>query len=776
MSRVPPKVLVGAGLFALAAFILRDVLFFGQAFFERDLAWLYFPQVEALVRAMAEGALPLRDPTIGFGQPLLGSPDTQILYPLGWLHLIFLPDQAFSLMVLAHFLIGATGAAALAWWMSRSFQTAFIAGAFWMASGPFLSALNLWHHFAGTAWMPWVLVAFERLIESPSPRRMLGLGGLFGLQILAGSADLCAMTALLASLRLLCEGRDLPTRLKTRLGASGVAAVIALAIGAGVWLPALDVVGHASRGALSREFRTDWSVHPVVAAEIVVPIQIGAMPLSPEETRRLTDSRAPLLKSLFLGVLVLPLMVAGLLNGGVAGKYRTFLAIGLALALLGALGRYTPAYDLMVAILPPLSLFRYPVKVALPLSLLGCVLASLGVRALDQRRDRLVVGGVSALLALVHIVLFGNASAVFSPLLDPQAPGASALAMANTAVGLFWAALLLAFFALAAFRGRSSAIRAAAGAGLLLTLFINREINFTIPREVMRFRPDHARLFKDPEPSRLYTFPYLYYPDRLPEVLSPRTPLPPEVFILLIRSALMAPIGGLWNIEYAWDYDQKALLDQTLAQLTSFVNRPEQPIGAVVRLLQVAGVTRVADFDGSRWQGLANEATISLPGPRPLQVFRVPDPLPRAYAVSGARRLSLEQSQVVLLDPRFDPRAEVAVTEGSEAPISPSFAATVKIAARRSDRIAIDATLSEPGRVVLLEGFLPGWQATVDGAPVAVRRANAVFVAAEVPAGPHRVVFTYRPFRAVLGMGLTALSVLGWLVALVHLRSRPSPG
>lgn len=42
-------------------------------------------------------------------------------------------------MVLAHFLIGASGAAALAFLISRSWGSAFFAGALWIVSGPFLS-------------------------------------------------------------------------------------------------------------------------------------------------------------------------------------------------------------------------------------------------------------------------------------------------------------------------------------------------------------------------------------------------------------------------------------------------------------------------------------------------------------------------------------------------------------------------------------------------------------------------------------------------------------
>jgi hypothetical protein len=154
-----------------------------------------------------------------------------------------------------------------------------------------------------------------------------------------------------------------------------------------------------------------------------------------------------------------------------------------------------------------------------------------------------------------------------------------------------------------------------------------------------------------------------------------------------------------------------------------------------------------------------------------LYVYRVSGALPRAYAVSGVRVLNLLESQSAILDPRFDPHSEVALTEGAPAPVSPGFTSTVTIAERRSDRVSLDVTLSEKGQVVLVEGFLPGWQATVDGAPVPLRRANALFLAAEAPAGRHRVVFTYRPFSALLGIGLTVLTAAGLMLALARPRS-----
>ncbi len=724
------------------------------------------------MRAVGEGALPLRDSTIGFGQPLLGSPDTQILYPPGWLHLIMLPDRAYTLLVLIHFLIGGLGAAALCRRMSGSYRSGFFAGAFWVVSGPFQSALNLWHHFSSAAWMPWVLLAFDRLLEKPDLRRMLVTGAVFGLQILAGSADLCVMTMLLALVRLLCEGRslrvDLPRRGLVIIGAIG----ISVSLGAGVWMPALEVVRTSGRSALSREARTEWSVHPLVAVEMALPIQAGALPMSRESAKRLTDGRPPLLKSLFLGSLMVPLLASGLLNAAVSIKHRLFLAIGGGLAVAVALGRFTPVYDVLVTLLPPLTLFRYPVKLMLLVSLAASLLAGFGVRALSSVPERWIVRGLCAVMFVVALWIRSDASRWLAPYLDPSDPSSAAAASAKVASALLWSALSLLALGLSTLSVRRAMSVPAAAVGLLVTLFVNRETNFTIPSEIMRFRPEHVTKLQDREASRLYAFPYLLYPERLPEVLAPRSPIPPETFILLIRSAVMVPIGGVWKLEYAWDYDQKGLLDASLAGLTQYINGPQRP-PAFLRMLQAANVGRVVDFHPLDIAGLTLEHIIPIVGPRPLHVYRVSGALPRAYAVSGARLATPAEAQAALLDPRFDPRVEVAVDSGTPSAVSPSFTSEIRIAERRPDRIVVEAVLSEPGHVVLLEGFLPGWHATVSGLPVPVKRANALFVAAAAPAGRHQVVFTYRPWSALAGIAITAFSALALLAALAYLRSRP---
>ncbi|HXO99045.1 MAG TPA: hypothetical protein VN813_01020, partial [Luteibacter sp.] len=43
----------------------------------------------------------------------------------------------------------------------------------------------------------------------------------------------------------------------------------------------------------------------------------------------------------------------------------------------------------------------------------------------------------------------------------------------------------------------------------------------------------------------------------------------------------------------------------------------------------------------------------------------------------------------------------------------------------------------------------PGWVADIDGAPIPIHRANGMFRAVCVPAGDHRLSFTFDPWALV---------------------------
>jgi uncharacterized membrane protein YfhO len=76
------------------------------------------------------------------------------------------------------------------------------------------------------------------------------------------------------------------------------------------------------------------------------------------------------------------------------------------------------------------------------------------------------------------------------------------------------------------------------------------------------------------------------------------------------------------------------------------------------------------------------------------------------------------------------------------------------------------------GFLVLADQWFPGWQATVDGTPVEIARANYVFRAVEVPAGDSRVEFRYRPRSVMVGALVSAVTLLGVVAGLFASRRR----
>ena len=89
---------------------------------------------------------------------------------------------------------------------------------------------------------------------------------------------------------------------------------------------------------------------------------------------------------------------------------------------------------------------------------------------------------------------------------------------------------------------------------------------------------------------------------------------------------------------------------------------------------------------------------------------------------------------------------------------------TVSLETERPQPEHLIVRLESPTSRILVfsETFIPGWEATLDGEPIEIWRANAYYQAVWVPAGAHEIVFRYQPvaFRLGLAIALIALPVL----------------
>jgi len=83
----------------------------------------------------------------------------------------------------------------------------------------------------------------------------------------------------------------------------------------------------------------------------------------------------------------------------------------------------------------------------------------------------------------------------------------------------------------------------------------------------------------------------------------------------------------------------------------------------------------------------------------------------------------------------------------------------VEIAHRDPNSVTLRAELARPAYIVLLERYDPNWQATLDGRPVPVLRANQIFRAVYAGAGLHEVRFDYRQRGLRLGVIISLLTL-----------------
>ena len=136
------------------------------------------------------------------------------------------------------------------------------------------------------------------------------------------------------------------------------------------------------------------------------------------------------------------------------------------------------------------------------------------------------------------------------------------------------------------------------------------------------------------------------------------------------------------------------------------------------------------------------------------------------HAEDGAAR------EAVLARP-FNPARTVVLDRDLERPLAgpePPRDQKVSFVEYSPQRLEMQVELTDDAILVLSETYHPGWQATLDGAPVPVYRANLAFRAVEVPAGEHRLVMSFQPqsFHAGMALSLVSLVVtaglIGWSV------------
>ena len=390
LSRQRSYLVAWGGMALFVALLLWRILLTNQILVGLDLFTYFYPYRAYVAQALRAGRLPLWNPYLFCGAPLLANPQSAVLYPLHWPLIWLDPPRMISWSMALHLWLA--GASAYAYGR-RSLQLspfaacggalALIGSGFLGAQAEQINQLNV------TAWLPLAMLLLDeaaRRGRKRARRATILLGLTIALQFLAGHTQAFYISMVGLGLKAAWPGLEwVVKRVRTRQTSSlrlpirslliyGLAVLLGLSLAGAQLLPTLELSRLSVReGGLPYREAVSFSLKPQLLLVTLLPT-FGEENLSGEHIA-------------YLGILTLGLALVGLMSGS-SNRSWSFLVcltfVGLALAL----GGYNPFYFALYKMLPGIALFRAPGRWLALYTFGGAMLAGIGLHQLGQGEDR----------------------------------------------------------------------------------------------------------------------------------------------------------------------------------------------------------------------------------------------------------------------------------------------------------------------------------------------------------------------------------------------------
>lgn len=746
----------------LLAVFFAPALFTSLQFVYRDNGRMHAPMKRWIAEELRHGRLPQWNPYSGLGTPVLGNGIDAVLHPFNLL-LVALPEGVgFKAWVLLSLALAAAGGYVWARTLTCSPRSAAVAALAFGLSGPLVSSSDNVTYLTTYAALPWLFAAVHAFVARGGPRRLALVAAASLVCAAGGDPQAWGIAVGLAPVyAFVVAGREARATAARRGSAAAIAMVAAAAP---VVLPIAAWIPYSARATgLDPAELTRWNLHPHRLLELAVPGLFRSDwrdPVSPVFQAYCGNDVTPLpwFLSVYLGSSTLALALVG----AARDRLARWAAGGALLFVWAALGP-NAGFGQLAAHLPIVGTFRFWEKVGVWAALLLALAAARGVDALVADGGGRRVARTAGLLALLAGLL--ALTAAFAPwtvLAAAGGPPAAAARLAeNLASGALHAAAVLVAVALLALLDPSRLGRLAPYAFLLLVgadLMAANGQAYLLDQPAPASRPALARGLP---PTTPVLSPFRAREDRWPEL--GRLAGTWE----WSRRTLMAS----WNVPLRLrsPHDYVGLREGRWSRLRQEVADG----GAVARLglfgfaaLVVPGDPALASSAGVRHPG----AIIGHDPELPAWLVEIPH-RPRAYV---AQRVVGVDPPGALAYAVGGGEADLTVVEGRlpEEPLATS--GRVELVHDLPGELTLQVAVAARALVVLNDAWAPGWSAWVDGQPVGIERANWAARGVWVPAGEHRVRFSYTSPGLAAGCALASAlaSLLGGWALLRRWRAR----
>jgi hypothetical protein len=752
-----------------------------------DLTLIHWPKVTLIRESLAQGdGWPLWASYGLSGQPLAANQLAMLFYPPALLLLAGPLAQptaaglawAFSLFYALHLAWAGIGTYWLVRGVGRRPESALLAAAIVTLSGKLAAHTAIGHAslVAAIAWTPWALAFLHRALT----RRSLAFALLTGVA-LAGQATThtyalvytaYGLVVYAASYLLLApaesRGQDSEQRGRRREALShlprlAAIPVTAVLLGAAQLLPLLEMAPYSNRSFSFAE-ATLLSLSPG---------QTLAGLLFPTASAGHEWTIYPALLTLGLAAASWLGLLAAARSASIRRQWPVIAFSLLVLAgVILALGSYTPLYRLAYTLLPGLRWMRTPARLWFFVTLGLAVLAAYGLEAWGDlwRSPRLRRAVSLPLVAAIGCAVTLSLGVMVISHQYGRSAWGLALFGALSGVLLLWAAR-------APDAQRSGTRRRPTPVFVWLAIAVIVADLLTFDLTLFRF-PSLAEVSAPGREAAAW----LAAQPGLFRTYSPSYSLPQPAAI----QAGLQEIDGVEPVHLA-RYDQFMAAaggyDESVFSVTippfhdGLPQGPDDLAVPDLRLLGLLNGRYLASAFPLEMPGLAlrwQEAGMLPAGQAGTLVYENSLTLPRAFVVHHTEVMSGNMDEEMARLEAINLH-DTALVAGGRRLVGSEKPTTAQMTDYSPNRVVVDATLDEPGLLVLGEIWYPGWQALDNGRPVPMVRTDAILRGVYLETGSHTIELVYAPSTVQVGLivsGATALALVGYTAMCLIVRWR----
>jgi hypothetical protein len=781
--------------------ILSLVFFYGLAL---D-SWLYggtvvpwdsknhfYAMFRFLGDALHNGEIPLWNPYHFGGHPAIADPQSLIFTPSMVLFALIAPNapmQLFDAAVLAHLFAGGVCILGLLRRWRWHPAAAVLAAIIFMLGGAASSRLQHTGIIISYSFFPAALWCLDIALERRSYRFALAFGLSASLMALGRDQVAFLLCAVLMGYLVLAAAQsgNALVYLRARAGILALSAALILAILIVPALLTMQFLADSNRPGVPFGVAAVGSLAPVNLITLFAPNFFGSLDhlydyWGPDyDTMPRADWTDRAVDYLFIGALPFVLIAwHGFGAGRLFARRGRFLLILLLLALAYALGRYTPFFALAFDWIPGVSLYRRPADATFLVNIALAFAAGFllhryieeGLPRPFRALPRWLAFALAGATTLALTLLTGTGLA-FSLREDRLTSSLAALAVA-AALAAAGAAILFGLQA----RPPRRVIAAS-----LFVLLSGTEILWRNAASPLNGEPlERYSVYAGMKPAEAAGIEVLRHEiaatkrdgDRpRVEILGLKGPWQNASMVLKFENTLG------YNPLRIDDYDRAVGSGQD-AEDFALRHYPGTFRGYNSHLAALLGLEYLVldrpltelprDIPRPKAQAIYTSDT--------MYIYKLGKTVPRAYFASAVEPVDNEEVLDEHVLPGFDPASEVLIDQASMADLhggpyaqgtgqerfqtasqagqgldqfvsqasreAPGLSQVV-IVNYADSSVEIDVDVPKAGIVVLHDLFYPGWEARVDGHKEPVLHANILFRGVEVPAGHHRVAFSFHP-------------------------------